>query len=181
MLEDKLLMWKYNRGDVDALPLIYAKYKDDLMTLATALLYDKDAAEDVVHDVFVKFIRSCGQLRLTKTLKGYLITSIVNTVRNKNKAGQNHEGVSLEQVAPVALGSNRPDLTAMLGEQSQSLVWALSQLPYEQRKVLLLRLYSGLKFRAIAEIEGESINTIQGQYRYGLEKMRSLLNSEVNQ
>lgn len=181
MLEDKLLMWKYNRGDVNVLPRIYAKYKDDLMTLATALLYDRNAAEDVVHDVFVKFIRSCGQRRLTKTLKGYLTASVVNTVRNKNKAGQNHHGVSLEQIAPATSDSNRPDVAVMFGEQSKRLADALRQLPYEQRKVLLLRLYSGLKFRAIAELEGQSINTIQGQYRYGLRKLRSLLGSEVEQ
>lgn len=179
MLEDKLLIWKYNRGNIDALPRIYEKYKGELMTLATALLYDKDVAEDIVHDVFVKFIQSCGKLRLTKTLKGYLTTGVVNTVRNKNKAGQNHRSSPLEQVAPVASDSNRPDFTAMFNEQSQRLAWALRRMPYEQRKVLLLRLYSGLKFRAIAELEGQSINTIQGQYRYGLNKLRSLLNSEV--
>ncbi len=179
MLEDRLLMWKYNRGNIDALPRIYAKYKDDLMTLATAFLYDKDVAEDVVHDVFVKFIRSCGKLKLTRTLKGYLTTSVVNNARNKNKAGPRRQETSLEQVAPVVSDSNRPDLTAMFGEQSQRLADALRQIPYEQRKVLLLRLYSDLKFKAIAELERQSINTIQGQYRYGLDKLRSLLNSEV--
>ena len=56
MLEDKVLIWKYNRGRAQVLPRIYIKYKDDLMTLATALLYDKSSAEDVVHDVFATFI-----------------------------------------------------------------------------------------------------------------------------
>jgi RNA polymerase sigma factor (sigma-70 family) len=179
MLEDRLLMWKYNRGDAEALPRIYAKYKDDLMTLATALLYDTNVAEDVVHDIFAKFIQSCGQLRLTQTLKGYLTTCVVNDVRNKNKAGQRHWNASLEHVAPIASDANRPDVAVMFGERSERLASALRRLPYAQRTVLLLRLYSGLKFRAIAELEGQSINTIQGQYRYGVKKLRSLLNSEV--
>ena len=179
MLEDRLLMWKYNHGNVDVLQRIYVKYKDDLMTLATALLYDRGPAEDVVHDVFVTFIRSCGKQRLTRSLKGYLVTCVVNDVRNKNKAGQRHKSASLEQVAPITSDSNRPDASAVFGERSQRLAWALQQLPFGQREVLLLHLYSGLKFRAIAELEGESINTIQGRYRYGLNKLRSLLNSEV--
>ena len=179
MLEDKLLMWKYNHGKVDVLRRIYAKYKGDLMTLATALLYDRDSAEDVVHDVFVTFIRSCGKQRLTKSLKGYLVTCIANEVRNKNKAGQRHQSTSLEQVAPIASDSDRPDVSAMFGERSQHLAWALLQLPCRQREVLLLHLHSGMKFKAIAKLEGESINTIQGRYRYGLNKLRSLLNSEV--
>ena len=58
MLEDKLLIWKFNRGSREALRSIYEKYKNDLVTLAAALLIDKNSAEDVVHDVFVTFIES---------------------------------------------------------------------------------------------------------------------------
>lgn len=140
MLENKLLMWKYNHGDVEVLRRIYVKYKDDLMTLATALLYDRGQAEDVVHDVFVRFIGACGKQRLTKSLKGYLVTCVVNDVRNKNKAAQRHQNTSLEQVAPIASDSNRPDMTVVFGERSQHLVQALSRLPYDQREVLLLHL-----------------------------------------
>ena len=53
MLEDKLLIWKFNRGNKEALQRIYEKYKDDLVTLAAALLHNVSAAEDAVHDVFV--------------------------------------------------------------------------------------------------------------------------------
>ena len=179
MLKDRVLIWKYNRGKADVLCRIYVKYKDDLMTLACALLYDKSSAEDVVHDVFMAFIKSCGKLRLTESLKGYLTTCVVNNVRNKNKAGQRYHSNSLEHVAAIASDSNRPDFVAIFDEQSQRLAWALSQLPYQQREVLLLHLYSGLKFRAIGKLESQSINTIQGKYRYGLDKLRSLLNSEV--
>jgi len=44
MLEEKLLIWKFNRGDREVLRWIYEKYKDDLLTLATALLYEKTEA-----------------------------------------------------------------------------------------------------------------------------------------
>ncbi len=179
MLEDRLLIWKFNKGQKDILERIYAKYKDDLMTLSTALLYDKSIAEDIVHDVFVKFIHSCGQMRLNQSLKGYLITCVVNTARNKNKAGQRREDTSLKDAGHLSSNLHRPDLAAMFNENSQKLTQALSMLPYEQREVLLLHLYSGLKFRAIASLQNESISTIQGRYRYGLNKLRSLLNGEV--
>jgi len=42
-----------------------------------------------------------------------------------------------------------------------------------------LRFEAGMGFRQIARIQNASINTIQGRYRYGMEKLRSLLNSEV--
>jgi RNA polymerase sigma factor (sigma-70 family) len=179
MLEDRLLIWKFNRGRKDVLERIYSKYKDDLMTLSAILLYDKSVAEDIVHDVFVKFISSCGNVKLNKSLKGYLITCIINAARSKNKFRQKREGTSLEQTGQISSDSNNPDLVVILNEQSQNLAKALSILPYEQREVLLLHLYNGLKFRTIAELENESISTIQGRYRYGLNKLRSLLNGEV--
>jgi RNA polymerase sigma-70 factor (ECF subfamily) len=179
MLEDRLLIWKFNKGRKDVLERIYAKYKDDLMTLSAAILYDKSSAEDVVHDVFVKFIRSCGKMQLNQSLKGYLITCVVNTARNKNKAGQGREDTSLDSIGEISSGSHGPDIALMVSEHSQKLAQALSRVPYEQREVLLLHLYSGLKFRAIANLQKESISTIQGRYRYGLNRLRSLLNGEV--
>ncbi|MBN2589047.1 MAG: RNA polymerase sigma factor, partial [Sedimentisphaerales bacterium] len=155
MLEDRLLIWKFNKGKKDVLERIYAKYKDDLMTLSIALLYDKSVAEDVVHDVFVKFIRSCGNMQLKQSIKGYLITSVVNTARNKNKAGQRKENTSLDEAGQFSSNLHSPDLAAMFNENSQKLAMALTELPYEQREVLLLRLYSGLKFKAIAEMQNE--------------------------
>ena len=57
-MEDKLLVLKCKRGSRDALGRIYQKYKTDLLILAIALLNEKDAAEDLVHDVFVTFVQS---------------------------------------------------------------------------------------------------------------------------
>jgi len=59
------------------------------------------------------------------------------------------------------------------------LSWALGQLPYEQREVLILHVHGGMKFRAIARQQGVSINTAQGRYRYALDKLRSMLDGEV--
>jgi RNA polymerase sigma factor (sigma-70 family) len=179
MLEDRVLIWKFNRGKSDVLGRIYAKYKDELMTLAWALLYDRDAAEDVVQDVFVTFIRSCGTLRLTNNLKGYLMTCVANNVRNRNRAGQRH-GVSLERITPLESDRHEPDRAVLLDERSQQLAKALNKLPGAQQEVLLLHLYSGMSFKAIAAHQEVSINTVHGRYRYGLDKLRSTLKIKVH-
>jgi len=176
MLEDKLLIWKFNRGNREALRGIYEKYKDDLVTLSAALLTDVASAEDVVHDVFVGFIESSRKFRLTGSLKGYLATCVANNARNRNKAGRRYQKVE----AGVAISEeNRPDVVAMFGEELRRLSCALGQLPYEQREVLLLHSYSGMKFKTIAQQQKVSINTVQGRYRYAVDKLRSMLDGEV--
>jgi len=179
MLEDKLLIWKFNRGNRDVLRSIYEKYKDDLVTLAAALLVDVSSAEDAVHDVFVSFIKSAEKFRLTGSLKGYLATCVANNARNTNKAGQRHGSIGLDEAAPIVSDSNRPEFSVIFGEELRQLSWALAQLPYQQREVLILHVYSGMKFKAIAGQQGVSINTAQGRYRYAVDKLRSLLNGEV--
>ena len=96
MLDDKLLIWQFNRGRVEALHRIYEKYKHDLVTLAASLLTDLALAEDVVHDVFVGFIRSAGRFQLTGSLKGYLSTCVANAARNCNKAERRRRHVPIE-------------------------------------------------------------------------------------
>jgi RNA polymerase sigma factor (sigma-70 family) len=179
MLEDKLLIWKFNRGNTEALRRIYEKYKDYLVTLATGLLIEKQAAEDTIHDVFVSLIRSAGEFRLTGSLKSYLATCVANNARNRNKALSRHQNLGLESAELITSSSLSPDRVAIFGEKLQKVTVSLAALPYDQREVIILRHYSNMKFKTIAEMKNESINTIQGRYRYGLDKLRSLLNSEV--
>lgn len=179
MPEDNVAIWEFNRGNRQVLRRVYEKYKVDLMTLAAALLYDKDAAEDVVQDVFVSLIKSAKRFRPTGSLKGYLTACVANNARNRNKAKKRHKSIGLDEADPIVSDSERPDIAAMFGEESLQLTWALAQLPYEQREVLLLHLYSGMKFKAIARLNGESVNTIKGRFRYGLNKLRSLLDSRM--
>jgi RNA polymerase sigma factor (sigma-70 family) len=179
MLEDKLLIWQFNRGRKEALRYIYEKYKNDLVTLAAALLADVASAEDVVHDVFVRFIKSSEGFRLTGSLNGYLAMCVANDARNRNKARRKQASYGLDRTDVISSNSNSPDAAAIFGEELRQLGSALAQLPYEQREVLILHIYSGLKFKAIAKSQEVSINTVQGRYRYAMNKLRSLLNSEA--
>ena len=176
MLEDKLLIWKFNRGNREALRSIYEKYKDDLVTLATALLIDVASAEDVVHDVFVGFIASSRKFRLTGSLKGYLAICVANNARNRNKAGRIHQNMD---AAAVMTEINQPYDAAMFGEELRRLSLALGQLPYEQREVIALHLNAAMKLRHIAGLQNVSVSTIKGRYRYGLQKLRSALNGRL--
>ncbi len=108
-----------------------------------------------------------------------MATCVANNARNKNKAGQRYGSIGLDQAGPVVSDSNRPEFTVIFGEQLRQVGWALAQIPYEQREVLILHAYTGMKFKAIAARQDVSINTVQGRYRYAVDKLRSLLNSEV--
>ena len=178
-IEDKLLIWKFRRGNGDALCRIYEKYKGNLLKIAAGLLNDRAAAEDIVHDTFLFLARSAQKLKLDGNLKSYLATCVANRVRNLNKAARRQETIGLNEAERAVSSAKRPEQWIVSNEQLTRVNDALAQLPYEQREVVILHLQGGMKFRAIAESQGVSINTVQSRYRYGLDKLRSILDSEV--
>ena len=178
MLEDKLLVLKCRRGSRDAMCRIYEKYKDYLLTLAKGLLNEQETAEDVVHDVFVSFARSARQFQLTGSLRGYLATCVINRVRDKIRT-KTRQVQALESANPAILDSANPQQCVIEIEELTRLRQAISQIPYEQREAVMLHLKGNMKLREIARLQGVSVSTIHGRYRYGLDKLRSLLNGEV--
>ncbi|MHC4658479.1 MAG: RNA polymerase sigma factor [Planctomycetota bacterium] len=179
LTEDKVLVRNCKRGSREALCRIYEKYKDDLMVLAIALLNDSSAAEDIVHDVFISFVQVVEKFRLTGSLKGYLATCVANRARNINRSKQ-AQVVKLSGADPVSEESSQPYRAIACNEELQQLSRAMTQLPYLQREVVMLHLRAGMKFRAIAKSQGISVNTAKSRYRYGLDKLRSILNGEVD-
>ncbi len=179
-MEDKLLVHRCKRGSQAALTRIYDKYKTDLLLLAMALLNDKAAAEDVLHDVFVSFVRGLDRFRLTGSLKGFLLTCVANQARNRNKAqrrrGQPEDGLATER-APNGGG---PLNSLVCNEQLERLSGAMAALPFEQREVVMLHLHSSMTFEAIAQVHDVSPNTAKSRYRYGIDKLRSIFNGELD-
>ena len=177
-MEDKFLVLKCKRGSRDALERIYQKYKTDLLILAMALLNEKSAAEDLVHDVFLSFVQSLEKFRLTGSLKGYLLTRVANSARNTNKAKQ-HQSIEADPAELVISGADEPPRSIICNEQLQQLSDAMAHLSYDQREALMLHFQAGMTFKKIAASLGISVNTIKSRYRYGLDKLRSILDDEV--
>ena len=179
MLEDRILIWRFNHGKPEVLHHVYEKYKTDLLTFAMALLGDLAAAEDVVQDVFLSLLRLSGRLKFTGSLKGYLATGVANGARNILRAHRRHPTGGLDEADPIPTADIRPDEAAALAEQFDQLKWALGQLPYEQREVLVLRVYGQMPFKEIARQQGIPTNTALGRYRYAVDRLRSMLDGEV--
>lgn len=179
MLQDMLLIWKFRSGDSSALARIYEDHRKTLLRVAAGLLSQTSAAEDIVHDVFLQLAEAPDRLGLRGNLRSFLVTCVVNRARNANKALRLRRTGRPEGTGELAADPPGPEGWIVAGERLTKLQAALAELPYEQREVIVLHLQAGLKFRAIAASQNVSINTVQSRYRYGLDKLRSLLDGEV--
>lgn len=183
VIEDKMLIWKVKKGDRSALQRIYEKYKDDLLRIAAGLLTETAAAEDAVHDVFITFIGSLETFTLTGSLRGYLTTCVANRARNLNRSKVRHRQVQLDpdQIDPPDSRDRRPDQWLLMDEAFGQFCHAMTELPYEQREAVILRVQGEMKFSTIAAMQQTSVKTVLSRYRYGIMKLRSLLNGEVTE
>lgn len=171
---DKQLLRMLRLGQGEALCEVYARFKDPMLALALTLVQDKSNAEDIVHDVFVGFARVARELRLRSSLRAYFFTAVANRARSLQRR---KPVVVTEEVSWIH--EQGPPQRVSQAEQLQRLDQAMSQLPVEQREVLALRLQGGLRFREIAQAQKVSTNTALTRYRYGVSKLRSLLDEKV--
>jgi RNA polymerase sigma factor (sigma-70 family) len=179
MLDEKRLILELKQGNKEALRRIYMEYKDNLLTIAASLLHDTHTAEDVLHDVFVSFAGSISNIRLRGSLKSYLTASVVNRVRDMYRKKKHFE-VELEQAGQLPADSDGPVRNVEFGEQAGRLTDALARLPIEQRETIVLHLNGGMKFKEISRLQKIPLSTVQGRYRYGLDKLRAILKESAN-
>ena len=177
---DRLLVTRCKQGSRDALRRIYEKYRDSLLILAIALSHDVGLAEDAVHDVFVALAQNIASFELTGSLKAYLARCVTNRIRDLMRTNRSRsKALSPEQACSVEQDLNEPSLLVACNEELRLLSSALAELPYEQREVIALHIHGQMRFRVIAKSLGISVNTVKGRYRYGIQKMRSILNGEI--
>ncbi|MHC4398403.1 MAG: RNA polymerase sigma factor [Planctomycetota bacterium] len=178
MRDDRSLLRDLRAGDKTALRCIYERYKDDLLTIAACLLVDRAAAEDCLHDVFVAYAAGAGPFRLRNNLRGYLASCVANRARDRLRKTARQVSLAADGPDPAAPDAD-PASQAENREQAARLHAAVADLPFEQREVITLHLHGGMTFRKIARQQGVSINTAQSRYRYGIDKLRTLLAAKV--
>ena len=175
---DRLRVTRCKQGNSDVLRRIYEKYRDSLLILAIALSHDVNVAEDAVHDVFVAFAENFANFELTGSLKAYLSKCVANRVRDLMRKKRS-QAFSPEQNCSASLDLSDPSRLIVCNEELRLLSSALAELPHEQREVIVLHIHGQMRFRIIAKSLGISVNTVKGRYRYGIRKLRSILNSEI--
>jgi RNA polymerase sigma-70 factor, ECF subfamily len=144
---------------------LYEEHGRALLAYATALLRDPSAAEDVLHQVFLKLVGGSVAIDGPRPA-AYLFRAVRNSALNHIR-GQSRQ-VELDGVS-VWLES--PDGSV---ETSIALQSALRRLPDEQREIVVLRVWGQLTFEEAAAIVGVSPNTAASRYRYGLAKLKEI-------
>jgi RNA polymerase sigma-70 factor (ECF subfamily) len=178
MLEDYRLIWKLRNADTEALRQVYLKYKDSIYTMGFVLLNDYAAAEHLLGDVFVSFARDAARFRLYESVKNYLARCVIKKSGDMLVSDM-YKVVEVERTSSKSSVDTDMEPDAAEHADAMLMIEALNKVPLPQREAVTLHLHGGLKFKEIAQVLQVSLNTAQARYRYGLEKLRSVLDGQV--
>ena len=145
---------------------LYDRYGAALYRYAVMVLADAAGAADVVQTVFVSLLR---QRERPDFDERYLRRAVRNECFSALRRRQRDVLVSASPILETIEGrTDRP-------EERLALENALRELPPDQREVIHMKTFEGMTFQEIADLTGESINTIASRYRYGIDKLRASL------
>ncbi len=178
MLEDKKLVLRLRCGDRVALRQIYDRYRNDIFSVACALSNNLNLAEEILRESFVHFAANIGSFPLYHNLRGYLIGFALNAVKEATSNNM-YKVKEVERKKTIAATIDGLDEQRGDDEKTRLIAEAVTKLPEHQREAVVLHLLGGMTFSQIAHIQQVSLNTVNGRYRYGLDKLKSLVQLEV--
>ena len=157
--------------DPSALDLIWDAYASDLLGYLVSILRSRHDAEDALQEVFLTIARKRASVAKARKLKPYLYRLARNVAVNwirKNSRRRDREQESYDWL-------EQSDSSGPGDEHGGVIEGALGLLPEKQRTVIVMKFFRGKTFREIGEMLGVSENTAGSRYRYGMEKLREII------
>ena len=182
VLSDQVLLNHYLSGDRSAISQLIERHSRRVKDYIHMMVKDRDVADDIFQETFIKAVRVIDEGRYTDNGKflSWILRIAHNQVIDHFRAQRQNKSVSESEAGYDVLGTlKRAERTvedAMVCEQIERDVRALVELlPAEQREVVMMRYFSGLSFKDIAEQTNVSINTALGRMRYALINLRRMI------
>lgn len=180
---DEALAARVAQKDVAAFTELYDRHARAVYAMAAHMLGQSDA-EEIVQDVFLRLWNKAEQFDSVRgAFGGWFMTVARNRVFDElERRGKEHRWSRAEEIDKLLAAVQDPKVDVeeevWLRERGSALRRALSKLPDEQRRVLVLAYFGGLSQTAMAEYLGWPLGTVKKRTRLGLQKLRTALAEE---
>jgi RNA polymerase sigma-70 factor (ECF subfamily) len=180
-LSDAQLVCNYISGDESALSTLINRHQSRLYGFIFSKIQDRDAANDVFQDTFIKVIRTLKRgnyneqgkfLPWVMRISHNLIIDYFRKNSRMPKFKSKNEFDIFSIISDDSLNIENKMVDAQIENHIRIL---LDELPDEQRAVIKMRIYQDMSFKEISESTGVSINTALGRMRYGLINLRKMI------
>jgi RNA polymerase sigma factor (sigma-70 family) len=184
-LSDSQLIQNYLTGCDKSFAVLVHRYKSKVFSSIYLMMRDKDLAEDLMQEVFIKFvdILNKGNYKDEGKFKAWILRVAHNVcidfMRKDERLPLYKMPDDYESVSELHKQAEKDAEALLIQEDTRVALRSLiKNLPFEQRQVLLMRHYADMSFKEIADLTGVSLNTALGRMRYAVNNLRKQI--EVN-
>ena len=173
-VEDRDLIAKARRGDVDAFNVLVSRWEKRVFTYLVRLVREREDALDLAQETFLKAYRGLVRLDDVERFPQWLFRIAHNEAMSELRRGR--LPMSQEEDLEAAHARMGPAVPRAPGAETALIVrQVLDSLPAEQREAVVLKVHEGFKFEEIAEITECPVSTVKSRVYAGLEAMRRQL------
>ncbi|WP_298998582.1 RNA polymerase sigma factor [Flagellimonas sp. S174] len=180
-IDDSILVKNYIAGDEKALEVLINRYNQRISSFIYSKVLDRDVAEDIFQDTFIKVIKTLK--RGSYSEEGKFLPWVMRIAHNliidhfrKNKRMPKFEGSDDFNIFSVIKDDKLNAEKRIIKDQiDRDLTLLIDELPDDQKEVLVMRIYKDMSFKEISENTGVSINTALGRMRYALINLRKIV------
>lgn len=178
-MNELMLIKQVQKGDTDAFSRLVEKWHGKIYRFAFRFFADESEAHDITQKTFIKTYQNVGKLKNPEKFSSWIYRIANNLCLDELKRAGRRKSTSLEayieQSGALEGEHPAPDAELQNSELGTIIQKALLTLPDEQRTVIILKEYEGLKFSEIADILEEPENTVKSRLYYGLKSTRRVL------
>lgn len=166
-------------GQLEGLKGLYDLYAEPLLNLAWRMLRRREAAEDAVHDLFVRMPHVVSGFRHECSLKTWLFRALHNQCLNRIAVDSNRQALLRRELPDTEPQATEPSPEKTL-ETAQLVQKALEMVPPETRSLLWLKDAEGLSLDELTLIFQEPEGTLKARLSRARHLMRETLAKELN-
>ncbi len=184
LMDDRDLVNLYQTGDQRAITELIERYKQRIFTSIFFLVKDRELAEDLFQETFIKIITSLRKNHYNeqgKFLPWALRIShnlVIDHFRKEKLMPLSHDSEEFSVFDVLPQNERNPEERIIQDEKVAMVNSLLDRLPADQREVVILRHYGGLSFKEISKMLDININTALGRMHYAILKMREMVTGE---
>lgn len=186
MMHSDSLLARAREGDKNAQGKVVQLWYKRIYNFGYKFFFDHDLAMEVAQKTFISMHRNLENLQDLTRFKSWLYTIAVNNCREELRKRKSKRSVSIHDLQPgegeesyrweeSGARHENPERQMRQNELSDLLSKCLMELSEEQREVVIMKEYEGLKFREIADVLNVSENTVKSRMYYALDGLKKIL------
>lgn len=180
-LPDAVLVKQYMDGNEWAFSQLIKRHEKKVFGFIFSKVADEDLANDIFQDTYIKIIHTLKNKNYQEEGKFLQFTMriahnlIIDHYRKSSKVHFKRDTEEYSVFQGIEDYTPNIELLMIDGQVEEDLKKMIDLLPYDQKEVIMLRIYDDLSFKEIAETTNVSINTALGRMRYALINLRKII------